>query len=124
MQGQEAIMAIYTGKLARFYSAIQHRREPVIYASTIGPANRLGLYAALADNPSSAEELASQTRTELRCVREWLADLAASGYLQYDAASERYWMTEQQAHALAHKAGDAFIKGAFATWRNAKLFAR
>ena len=117
-------MAILTGKLASIYSAIHHRREPVIYASTIDASNSLSLYAALADNPSSAEELANTTGTELRCVREWLADLAASGYLQYDAASQRYWMTEQQAYALGDTAGHAFIKGAFATWRKAKLFGR
>jgi hypothetical protein len=117
-------MAIHTGKLARFYSAFHHRREPVIYASTIVASNRLALYGALAHNPSSAEELANTTRTELRCVCDWLADLAAAGYLQYDAASQRYWMTEQQAYALADKAGNAFIRGAFATWRNTRLFAR
>ncbi|CAB3785385.1 hypothetical protein LMG28614_02119 [Paraburkholderia ultramafica] len=117
-------MAIYIGMLAKFYSAIHHRREPVIYASTIDASNRLALYAALADNPSSANELANTTKTELCCVREWLDDLAASGCLQYDAASQRYWMTEQQAYALADKAGNAFVKGAFATWRKAKLFAR
>ncbi|MBN3765982.1 hypothetical protein [Burkholderia sp. Ac-20365] len=117
-------MAIHTGKLASFYSAIQHRREPVVYASTIVASNRLALYAALADNPSTADELAHATTTELHCVREWLVDLAASGYLQYDAARQRYWMTEQQAYALADTAGNAFIKGAFATWRKAKLFGR
>jgi DNA-binding IclR family transcriptional regulator len=78
----------------------------------------------MADNPSSAEELANTTKTELCCVREWLADLAASGYLQYDAASQRYWMTEQNAYAFADKAGNVFIKGAFSTWRKAKLFGR
>jgi hypothetical protein len=124
MQGEEAVMAIYTGKFARFYSAIHHRREPVVYASAIVASNRLALLAALADNPSSAEELANVTRTELRCVREWLADLTASGYLQYDAAGQRYWMTEQQACAFAEKAGNVFIKDAFATWRKAKLFGR
>ncbi|EUC12725.1 UNVERIFIED_ORG: hypothetical protein BDU10_6868 [Burkholderia sp. CF145] len=117
-------MAIHAGKLARFYSAFHHRREPTLYASTIVASNRLELYRVLADNPSSAEELANTTKTELCCVREWLADLAASGYLQYDAASQRYWMTEQQAYALADKADNAFIREAFATWRNAKLFAR
>jgi hypothetical protein len=124
MQNQEAIMAVHAGKLARFYCAFHHRREPVIYASTIAASNRLELYRALADNPSSAEELASRTKTELRCVREWLAELAAAGYLQYDAVGQRYWMTEQQAYALADKAGNAFIRGAFAAWRNTKLFAR
>ncbi|MEX3636389.1 hypothetical protein [Paraburkholderia sp. BR14320] len=117
-------MAIYTGKFARFYSAIHHRREPVIYASTIDASNRLALFAALAENPSSAEELADITKTEVCCVREWLADFAASDYLQYDAASERYWMTEQQAYALADKPGNAYIKDAFAAWRKSQLFGR
>jgi hypothetical protein len=117
-------MAIHIGKFVRFYSAFHHRREPVIYASTIVASNKLELYSVLADNPSSPEVLANTTRTELCCVREWLADLAASGYLQYDAASQRYWMTEQQACALAEKTGNAFIKDAFATSRNTKLLAR
>ena len=117
-------MAIHTAKLVRFYSAFHHRREPVIYASKILARDRLELYRALADNPSSAEEIASTTKTELCCVREWLVDLAASGYLQYDAASQRYWMTEDHAYALADTAGNAFIRGAFASWRKTKLFAR
>ncbi|MBB5505076.1 hypothetical protein [Paraburkholderia atlantica] len=117
-------MAIYTGKFARFYGAIHHRREPVIYAPTIDASNRLALFAALAENPSSAEQLADITETEVRCVREWLADLAAAGYLQYDAARQRYWMTEQQAYALADKPGNVYIKDAFATWRKTKLFGR
>lgn len=65
-------MAIHTGNLARFYSAFHHRREPVIYASKIVASNRLELYRALAENPTSAEELAGTTQTELCCVREWL----------------------------------------------------
>lgn len=117
-------MAIHTGKLARFYGAFHHRREANIYASTIVASNRLELYRVLANNPSSAEELASTTKTELGRVREWLADLVASGDLQYDAASQRYWMTEQQAYALADKAGNAYIRDAFATSRNTKLSAR
>ncbi len=117
-------MAIHTGKLARFYSIFHHRHDPVIYAPTIAASNTLELYRALVNQPASAEELANSSRIELRSVREWLADLTAAGYLQYDAASQQYWMTEQQADALADKAGNAFLKGAFATWRDSKLLAR
>jgi hypothetical protein len=34
-------------------------------------------------------------------VREWLAAQAAAGYVEYDAAAERFHMTEEQVFALA-----------------------
>jgi hypothetical protein len=68
-------MAIQIGKLARFYSAFHHRREPVIYASTIVAGNRLKLYSVLADNPSSAEVLANTTG---RPRRIWLSPVRRS----------------------------------------------
>ncbi|MGF6788362.1 hypothetical protein [Paraburkholderia sp. 35.1] len=82
------------------------------------------MYKALADNPSSPEELAKKTGTDSRCMREWLAAQAADGYIRHDAASVRFWMTEEQAYALAGQAGLAFIKDAFARWRNTRLFPR
>jgi hypothetical protein len=117
-------MAIDEGKLNEFLGGFFRDRGAVIHAPTIVAGDKLGLYKALADNPSSAEQLAKKTETDPRCVREWLSAQAASGYIQYDAASDRFWMTEEQAYALADQAGLAFIKGAFAIWRNTRLFAR
>ena len=44
--------------------------------------DRLGLFKALAtDGPSTADEVAAQTGTQPRYVREWLGGMAAAGYI-------------------------------------------
>ncbi|HEU5472920.1 MAG TPA: SAM-dependent methyltransferase, partial [Actinophytocola sp.] len=53
--------------------------------------DRLGLWAALADDHSSTSaELAQRTGTTDRYVREWLSSMAAHGYVTYDPATERF----------------------------------
>jgi SAM-dependent methyltransferase len=47
---------------------------------------RLGLYAALAERPLSAAELARSTGTDERYVREWLEQQAVTGILRADDA--------------------------------------
>jgi 2-polyprenyl-3-methyl-5-hydroxy-6-metoxy-1,4-benzoquinol methylase len=44
--------------------------------------------------------LAEKTKTAERYVREWLNANAASGYVQYDAATKRYELPVEQAFAL------------------------
>jgi hypothetical protein len=60
--------------------------------------DQLGLYQALAANgPLTQAELAQQTGTAERYVREWLATQAASGYIEYDDQAERFYLTPEQA---------------------------
>ncbi|HSQ03885.1 MAG TPA: class I SAM-dependent methyltransferase, partial [Burkholderiales bacterium] len=59
------------------------------------------------------EALARKTGTDARYVREWLASQAASGYVQFDPATEQFSMTEEQAFALAVDGSPVFIPGAF-----------
>ena len=76
--------------------------------------DRLGLYRMLArTGPCSPAELAAQTDTAERYVREWLNAHAASGYVTYDAANGRYAMTPEQAMVFAHEDSPAFIAGGF-----------
>jgi 2-polyprenyl-3-methyl-5-hydroxy-6-metoxy-1,4-benzoquinol methylase len=76
--------------------------------------DRLGLYKSLAESgPSTSIELASRTGTFERYVREWLAAQAAAGYISYDAAALRYFMTEEQAMAFANENSPLFVPGAF-----------
>jgi 2-polyprenyl-3-methyl-5-hydroxy-6-metoxy-1,4-benzoquinol methylase len=76
--------------------------------------DKLGLYKSLAENgPSTSIELASRTGTFERYVREWLAAQAAAGYIAYDAAAQRYFMTEEQAMAFANENSPLFVPGAF-----------
>jgi len=75
---------------------------------------RLGLYKSLAkDGPMSSEELAAKTGTAERYVREWLASQAAGGYVSYDPETGRYWLTPEQAFALAEEGSPAYLPGAF-----------
>ena len=76
--------------------------------------DKLGLYKAMAESgPLTSEELATRTGTTERYVREWLASQAAGGYASYDAATRRFFLTEEQAFALTDENGPVFLPGAF-----------
>ncbi len=84
-----------------------------MHAATVVVGDRLGLYKALADGPLTAQALAAQTETDARYLREWLSAQAASGYVRYDPASDRFSLDDEQAFALAVEGSPAFIPGAF-----------
>src|SRR5207248_8879852 len=66
--------------------------------------DKLGLYKALADGgPLTAAELAKRTGTAERYVREWLANQAAAGYVEYDPKAGAYSMNAEQALTLANE---------------------
>jgi 2-polyprenyl-3-methyl-5-hydroxy-6-metoxy-1,4-benzoquinol methylase len=76
--------------------------------------DRLGLYRAMGDcEPVTPAELAARTGTHERYVREWLANQAASGYVEYDAQDATFHLTPEQAMALADESSPAFVPGAF-----------
>ena len=106
-------MAIDEGKLNDFMGKFVADIGAVMHAATIVVGDQLGLYKALAEKPQSADALARRTETDPRYLREWLSSQAASGYVMYDAASETFSMSEEQAFALATEGSPAFIPGAF-----------
>jgi SAM-dependent methyltransferase len=76
--------------------------------------DKLGLYKALAAaGPLSSTDLAAQTGTAERFVREWLAAQAASGYVSYDPETDTYAMTPEQATVLADEDSPVFLAGIF-----------
>lgn len=76
--------------------------------------DRLGLYRDLAERgPATALELAARTGLAERYLREWLANQAASGYLDYDPASGRFALPPEQAMVFAHEDSPVFLQGAF-----------
>ena len=75
--------------------------------------DRLGLYRALAEPAVGRPELAERTGTDPRYVAEWLRGQAAGGYVEYDAATATYSMTEEQAFALTDPDGPVYLPGAF-----------
>ncbi|HEX7705268.1 MAG TPA: class I SAM-dependent methyltransferase [Thermoanaerobaculia bacterium] len=74
--------------------------------------HELGLYRALAAEALTTEELADRTRTTERYVREWVRSQAAAGWVSYDAGSETYWLSAEQA-ILFDEEGPAFVIGGF-----------
>src|SRR5687768_6080522 len=84
-----------------------------ISAVLVSIGDELGLYKALAAGPMTATELAAKTGTSERYVREWLGNQAAGGYVEYDAAAEKFSMTPEQAMCLAHGNGPADLPGAY-----------
>ncbi|MBV9872996.1 MAG: methyltransferase domain-containing protein [Frankiaceae bacterium] len=68
--------------------------------------DRLGLYRGLADcGPATSDQVAAHTGVPERYMREWLRCQAAGGYVTYDAATDTYSLTEEQAFALASPDG-------------------
>jgi 2-polyprenyl-3-methyl-5-hydroxy-6-metoxy-1,4-benzoquinol methylase len=78
--------------------------------------DKLGLYKALAGSePRTPAELAAQTGTTERYIREWLNANAAGGYVTYHADTGRYSLSPEQALLLADESSPAFFLGAFQT---------
>ncbi|HEX2172986.1 MAG TPA: class I SAM-dependent methyltransferase [Dehalococcoidia bacterium] len=76
--------------------------------------DKLGLYKAMAANgPVTSDELAKETGTAERYVREWLAAQAAGGYVAYDPTTGRYSLPPEQALALAVDGSPVFLPGLF-----------
>jgi 2-polyprenyl-3-methyl-5-hydroxy-6-metoxy-1,4-benzoquinol methylase len=85
-----------------------------VNAALIVIGDRLGLFRTLAvDGPLTSEELASRTGLNERYVREWANAQAASGWVGYDAAGERYSMSPEQALMFAYPDSPAFVGGGF-----------
>jgi SAM-dependent methyltransferase len=75
--------------------------------------DELGLYSTLAEQRLSPDELAQKTGTSERYVREWLGNQAAGGYVEYDAASGKYYLSDEQATCLADPNGPVDLPGAY-----------
>jgi 2-polyprenyl-3-methyl-5-hydroxy-6-metoxy-1,4-benzoquinol methylase len=88
-----------------------------ISAVLVSIGDELGFYKALAAAPQTAAELAKKTGTNERYVREWLANQASGGYVDYDAASGQFSLSPEQALCLADPNGPADIPGAYSVVR-------
>ena len=106
-------MAIDETKLNAFMGRFVNDLGAVMHAATVVVGDQLGLYKALAESPADAAALARRTETDPRYLLEWLSAQAASGYVDYDPATQRFSLSEEQAFALAEEGSPAFIPGAF-----------
>ena len=76
---------------------------------------RLGLFKALHEGgPATAEDLATRAgRLAPRYVREWLLAQASSGFVDYDAASQTFSLSPEQAMIFAVESSPVYLAGAF-----------
>ncbi len=109
-----ADLTINEEKLNAFMGRALNDMGGAINTSLILIGDRLGLYKAMAGaGPLTAAEVAGKTGTNERYVREWLSAQAAGGYVEYDAAAEKFTLPDEQAMALAVDNSPAFIPGAY-----------
>jgi SAM-dependent methyltransferase len=106
-------MAINEDKLMAFLGRFVTDLGATVAAGNVVVGDRLGLYRALAEKPQRPAELAAATGTAPRYVEEWLRGQAAGGYVEYDAGTDTYSMTEEQAFALTNPDGPVYAPGAF-----------
>jgi SAM-dependent methyltransferase len=113
------IMAINEERLHAFLGKAVADLGAAISAVLILLGDELGLYRELGKGPVTAATLAQRTGTNERYIREWLGNQAAGGYVQYDAASGNYSLSEEQALCLANPNGPVDLAGAYAVVQDA-----
>ncbi len=107
-------MSVDTEKLNAFLGQFVGDLGATVHAGMVVIGERLGLYKALAAaGPLTAKELSQKTGTDERYVKEWLASQAAGGYVTYDAAANKFSLSEEQAFTLAQEDSPAYLPGAF-----------
>jgi SAM-dependent methyltransferase len=83
-----------------------------MHAPLIVIGDKLGLYRAMGNClPVTAAQLAARTGTAERYIREWLNANAAGHFVQYDAENDTYFMTPEQALALAQDDSPIHLPG-------------
>ena len=105
--------AVDSDRLNAFIGRFVGDLGAAFHAGMVVIGEELGLYKALAAGPMTAPELAKRTGTDARYVREWLSSQAAGGYVTYDAASDEFSLSPEQALALAAEDSPAYLPGAF-----------
>jgi len=109
-------MAVNPEKLNEFIGKFIGDVGAAIHGPAVLIGEQLGLYKALASGgPLTSQGLAEKAGIPERYAREWLAGQAASGYVEYDSKTSRYWMTPEQAFALTVEDNPVYIPGVYYT---------
>ena len=74
----------------------------IISSALMRIGDKLDLYRTLKRlGPVTTQALADATGTQERYIRPWLINQAAAGYVDYDASTQRYSLSPEQAMVLA-----------------------
>ena len=86
----------------------------VVSGALVVLGDRLGLYRALSEiGPVDSSRLAGHTGLDERYVREWLANQAASGYINYDPKGGCFSMSAEQRAVFADPESPVAMTGGF-----------
>jgi ubiquinone/menaquinone biosynthesis C-methylase UbiE len=101
------------GKLESLLGTMVSEMGAAANAALILIGDKLGLFRALAEAWLTSAELASKTGTHERYVREWLASQAASGFVVYDAGTQRFTLSPEQVAVFADADSTVNMTGGF-----------
>lgn len=80
----------------------------------ISIGDKLGLYTTLSESGHlTSQELATKTNTIGRYVREWLSAQVALGFVEFEAASQKFYMTPEQSMVFGNRKSPVFMSGVF-----------
>ena len=105
--------ALDEGRLMAFLGTFVQDLGATVAAGSVVLGDQLGLYRSLLQGPAGSAEIARRTGTDARYVTEWARGQAAGGYITYDAGSDTYSLSTEQAFALTDPDGAVFLPGAF-----------
>jgi SAM-dependent methyltransferase len=101
------------GRVKRLVERVITDLGAVAAASLVVIGERLGLFGALGDGRwVTSADLAGRTGMVERNVREWLAAMAASGYVTY-GGDGRYRLSPEQAAVFTDEESPVFMLGGF-----------
>jgi hypothetical protein len=114
----EGVMAVDEQRLNAFLGKAVVDLGAAVSAVLVSIGDELGFYKLLARERLTAHELATRAGANERYVREWLANQAAGGYVEYDAAGNTFFLSAEQALCLADPDGPVDVPGAYSIVRD------
>lgn len=106
-------MSVDQGRLETFLGKAVGDLGAAMSAVLMSIGDELGFYKALAAGKLTSDELAAKTGTAERYVREWLGNQVAGGYVEFEPASGKYFLSPEQSLCLADPAGPVDLPGAY-----------
>ena len=102
------------GRLHQFVGQMLNDLGGAVSIALVRMGDNLGLYKALHENGSmTIPELAAFAGVYARYLREWASHHAASNYLSYDPATQKFALPEEQAMVFAVEDSPVNMIGAF-----------
>jgi 2-polyprenyl-3-methyl-5-hydroxy-6-metoxy-1,4-benzoquinol methylase len=110
----ETAQTIDMDRLHRVVGSLVSDYNAAMASALVYIGDRNGLFTAMAGaGPLTPHDLANTTGQSERYIKEWLSAMACSGYVEYDADTERFTLPPEQAFCLANPDSPAYFSGLF-----------